>query len=370
MRKNRLARLLVSLVCLLALWCGASAETRQGVIALEGMEEPIEETLYESPQGFSFWYVRDGMKAYPGTMDGLEGEIVEAVYTGDRMILSRISEADAAACAQAYGVTLPAQTGARVQTEVYQGLEGSTFRFLTMVADGGQYIEASGAYALEAAEGIGKYFARVVDSVAWNAGTNAAIPKEMLGSWSEENEGAGTELTLAPDGGMSLHCRAQDGAAYTCRGTWSYEPEAEDSGQLTLHFTATDNPAKAGDGYDVECVYAAYTESWVEHDVLITCLILNPPIRCSGISPFEEVYGYDGASLYREQGPNMRVVRCKDFVSLREARSKSSKRLARVPLGALVLAFPEMGEGNGFLYCTYQDQEGYILAAYLQDAAQ
>jgi hypothetical protein len=135
---------------------------------------------------------------------------------------------------------------------------------------------------------------------------------------------------------------------------------------MTLLFTSTDNPSRAGSDYRVECAYEAYTESWVENDTRITCLILNPPIRCSGVSPFEEVYGEDGAALVREQGPNMRVVKCKEFVSLREERSTSARRLAKVPLGALVLAFPEYGEENGFIYCVYHDEEGYILAEYLQ----
>ena len=91
----------------------------------------------------------------------------------------------------------------------------------------------------------------------------------------------------------------------------------------------------------------------------------------SGVSPFTEVYGEDcagGLALHREQGPNMRVVKCKEFVSLREARSTSAKRLAKVPLGALVLAFPEYGEENGFIYCVYHDEEGFILAEYLSPA--
>ena len=173
MRKNHLARLLAILPCLTALLCGASAETRQGVIALEGMEEAIEEMLYESPQGFSFWYVPDVMEVHHGMADNVEGEIVEAVCTGDRMILSRVSEADAEACARSYGVDLPAHSDVRVQTEVYHELRDGSFHFLTLVADGGRYIRASGSCSMEAAEGIGKYFQRVVDSAAWTAGDGA-----------------------------------------------------------------------------------------------------------------------------------------------------------------------------------------------------
>ena len=62
----------------------------------------------------------------------------------------------------------------------------------------------------------------------------------------------------------------------------------------------------------------------------------------------------------------MRVVNCKNFVSLRAKPAASSARLAKVPLGALVLALPGAEEQNGFVWCTYRDEYGYILAEYLQ----
>ena len=196
---------------------------------------------------------------------------------------------------------------------------------------------------------------------------DAQFLRVLPGRWTEEYEEAGMALTLGEDGAMSLYCYRMDGsAAYTCAGSWSYEPVPDYGGRLTLLFTSTDNPGRAGTDYRVECVYEAYTESWVESDTQITYLLLNPPVSCSGVSPFEELYGDNAASLHREQGPNMRVVNCRNFVSLREERSKSSRRLSKVPLGAAVLAFPEDGEQNGFMYCVYQGVEGFILSEYLQ----
>ena len=185
----------------------------------------------------------------------------------------------------------------------------------------------------------------------------------------EEPQAADLILTLEEDSGMTLCGKSGEGGdEYTYTGTWSSEfvPDAMD--RLTLLFTSTDNPSYAGSEYSVECVYAAYTESWVENDTLITYLVFNPLLSCTGVCPFEEVYGEDITALHREQGPNMRVVKCKEFVSLREARSTSAKRLAKVPLGALVLAFPEYGEENGFIYCVYHDEDGFILSEYLQPA--
>ena len=176
-------------------------------------------------------------------------------------------------------------------------------------------------------------------------------------------------IVLAHDenGNMILSChKADGGAAYTCKGTWSAELIRDCGSKITLLFTSTDHPLYAGKEYRVECVYQAYTESWMENDTLKTYLIMESSAGSSGLSPFEEVYGYDGAALHREQGPNMQVVKCSTFVSLREAHSKSSKRRARVPLGALVYVFLEEGEENGFIHCTYQDADGYILAEYLK----
>lgn len=365
--KRKAAGGLWILLCLTALFGAARAETRVGTIALEGMEEAVEETLYESPQGFSLWYAADVLEVYEGEAGGAAGTVVAARNTDDYIVLSVIPEAEAAECAQSAGAELPG-TGARAQTELPQEAEGGAFRMLTLISENGRYLKAEGRVSMETAEGIGKYLQRALDSAALAPQADEAFLRSLYGEWAEEYEGAATALTLMENGEMSLLCRPADGAAYTCAGSWSYVSEEVDGGRMTLSFTRTDDPARAGLAYGAECEYAAYTESWVENDTLFTYLILNPPLRVSGVSPFEEVYGYDGVSLHREQGPNMRVVKCKESVSLRAERSTSAKRLAKVPLGAMVLAFPEEGEENGFIRCVYRDQEGFILSEYLQKA--
>ncbi len=368
MKRKVWTGLILAALCLLLFLTSAPAETRQGVIALEGQEEIIEETLYHSPAGFSFWYASDQLEAYEGTVYTLEGSVVAVMYSDDYMVLSMIPEEDAEEYAEELEEGFIAQSAdTRMQADVYRELEDGTYYFLTLIAENGQYLSAVGEYSQEAAEGNAKYFQRVLDSVTFTAEYDDGMLSVLPGQWADEYEGAGTILTLEENGEMSLYCYSADGAfAYTCEGAWRYEPVPGYSGRLTLLFTSTENPQYAQSEYSVECVYDAYTESWVEDDTLFTCLILELPDSNGGVSPFEEVYGFDGAALYREQGPNMRVVKCKEFVSLREERSTSSARLAKVPLGALVLAFPEYGEKNGFIYCIYQDEEGYILAEYLQ----
>ena len=60
----------------------------------------------------------------------------------------------------------------------------------------------------------------------------------------------------------------------------------------------------------------------------------------------------------------MRVTNCKEWVSLRQSPSESAKRLAKVPLGALVTDC-EWAE-NDFISCVWEGKSGYILAKYLE----
>lgn len=173
-------------------------------------------------------------------------------------------------------------------------------------------------------------------------------------------------LTLGENGEMSLSGTVKGtGDQYTYSGTWSSEfvPDAMD--RLTLRFTATDNPLYAESGYSADCTFDFYTESWVENDTWNMFLLLESGAE-GNTSPFEDLLGYGNPALHREQAPNMRVVNCKNFVSLRAKPAASSARLAKVPLGALVLALPGAEEQNGFVWCTYRDEYGYILAEYLQ----
>lgn len=213
---------------------------------------------------------------------------------------------------------------------------------------------------------------------------DAEMLKTLPGRWifsadtGEQEADAETQeadlalLALEENGEMSLLCSDKDGAPLcSFEGTWAFEIVSGGMDRLTLRFTSTDDPSKTGSEYPVECVYNVYTESWVEQDTQHTYLLLEEDSG-GGIFPFAPVYGEAGehaVALHREQGPNMRVVNCQSYVSLREKRAASSRRLAKVPLGALVLAFPESGEENGFILCVYHDEYGYILTKYLAPVA-
>ena len=74
----------------------------------------------------------------------------------------------------------------------------------------------------------------------------------------------------------------------------------------------------------------------------------------------------------------MRVVNCKEYVSLRERPDKTIRVLAKVPAGAIVLYcsnnFSEYAAGSYkkqvklFIRCEYEGTEGYILKKHLASA--
>lgn len=63
--------------------------------------------------------------------------------------------------------------------------------------------------------------------------------------------------------------------------------------------------------------------------------------------------------------PVMRVVNCKEWVSLRSAPDTKADRICKVPLGALVHDCSWYDES--FILCNYNGQQGYILVDYLEE---
>lgn len=65
-----------------------------------------------------------------------------------------------------------------------------------------------------------------------------------------------------------------------------------------------------------------------------------------------------------DQNVQMRVIKCKEWVSLRVEPDSKSERITEVPLNATVFDCEEAD--NQFIRCTYNGQTGYILAEYLE----
>ncbi len=64
-------------------------------------------------------------------------------------------------------------------------------------------------------------------------------------------------------------------------------------------------------------------------------------------------------------GKEYEVVKCNEFITLREESSTKARALDRVPLGATVTAFS--AAENGFLLVHYDGQTGYVLSKYLKE---
>ncbi len=81
------------------------------------------------------------------------------------------------------------------------------------------------------------------------------------------------------------------------------------------------------------------------------------------LSQYLASYNPDGSysGEYDGSGP-MYVVGCDEWVSLRSSPSTSAPRITKVPLGAMVIVHGWEGD---FMYCTYGNQQGYILSGYL-----
>lgn len=234
MKKNVWTGLLIAALCLLLCLPASLAETRQAVIALEGMEETIEETLFESSLGFSFWYAGDRLEAYYGEENSIEGVVVDTIYSDDFMVLSMIPEEDAAEYTEDFekNITELAADG-RVQVDVYRELDEGRYYFLTLIAENGQYLRAVGEYAEEAAEGNAKFFQLVLDSAAF---TPESLIRAEWGIDEEDNVQV-TLTALEPVTDVKLLRLAWDGVDVT----WTEDAplgslDARQSVSVTLEF--------------------------------------------------------------------------------------------------------------------------------------
>ena len=98
--------------------------------------------------------------------------------------------------------------------------------------------------------------------------------------------------------------------------------------------------------------------------VLVLLIVLSASCAMADREPVKKGQGYIGA---------MRVVRCREYVSLRELPWKDSDCLEEIPLGDIVLyCQPVRGIVNNqshlFVQCEYNGEFGYVLRRYLEPA--
>ena len=66
-------------------------------------------------------------------------------------------------------------------------------------------------------------------------------------------------------------------------------------------------------------------------------------------------------------GAYMKVVNCKESVTLRKTASTSGKEICQIPLGSVVYAIKE--GANGFFMVEYNGMQGFVLKKYLGSVA-
>lgn len=186
---KKMTKLVLMILCLMMIVSGSVAETREGIIMLEGMEETVEETLFESAQGFSFWYVNDRVKAAYHEDDDIDGVVINALYSDDQMVISIISEEEIAKYAGNYPVNIKELSqNSNLRLELYNVLKNGKYKFGTLIAEKGRYCLAYGSYSAEAAEGNAKFFQRILDSFRF------LHPDEFVGHYSNDSY---DEVTVA-----------------------------------------------------------------------------------------------------------------------------------------------------------------------------
>ena len=92
----------------------------------------------------------------------------------------------------------------------------------------------------------------------------------------------------------------------------------------------------------------------------LLCLLLLITVLCAAAAG--GIASSDSLTWYG----TMMVDHCEEWVSLRSAPDTASRRLAKVPLFALVTDARWQPAWGDFIFCVYGDLEGYILSRYLE----
>ncbi len=251
---KHVAWMLVCMMVLLAAALPAQAQTRESTIAIEGEQEPIMETLYESSLGFSFWYANEYFGVTEGDAAASAGNQSVMIYLLDEDLDPDEIRATAIAFMEIRPIAVPAEDNWKAETgytdaEIY-GEYVDDEETLSLVYHHG--INPEGLFATEAVvytddqgvvidafwpeemnEGFGKYLQRLMRTITFGA----AYP--IRAAWVDEeyviDEPAAITLTaLEPVTFQLLAIEWEDMTAdgkpgYTV--TTTSDPETLDAGE-------------------------------------------------------------------------------------------------------------------------------------------
>ncbi len=183
------------LFCLAAVLClsSACAETRQRYIELEGDQEEITETLYESALGFSFWYDADRLTVDEGMSESGQSLILSP-QDSDLPIYLEIMLAGALDTESFNYLDENAEADTEYEFDVTEAGGDITYFqkpfeynpdlvtvFYTL-EEGNDFAAAYACFPEEAAEGYGEVFLRLLSTLTFRP-----LPALAL-EWGPENE--------------------------------------------------------------------------------------------------------------------------------------------------------------------------------------
>ena len=198
----------------------SQAQTREAVIFLEGMEEPVTETLYESALGFSFWYDAELMTVdesasedgrslivFPTESDlpvYLELMMPEAVG----MLPNKFLEQNAAPGTEYYYDATEA--GDEIMGFVQRAeFNDSLFTAYSVVCSDETFVAAYATYPLEAAEGFGSRFSRLLSTVSFTP-EEEAVRAVWMDSEPEDIEYTAFDAQAGEPASRILFCAGEE----------------------------------------------------------------------------------------------------------------------------------------------------------------
>jgi len=222
-------KLFVLVIVFALAWMPAGAETREGVIWLEGEPEEIVETLYESALGFSFWYDADLL----AVTESDESVTVRSRTLGDIIYMEIMPPETAGVLPWKYLELNAAPDTEYAYNIADSGAEIHWFQKLT--SEDGWFIDgyyavdvdesfavASAHYPAEAEEGFGAYFRSLIWSIrfAGDALVRAGWAEDVLdgfAAWDEFTAGETESSTRVAfwTAGRAAHFRV---LALSCEG--------------------------------------------------------------------------------------------------------------------------------------------------------
>jgi len=176
---KKILSMILMVLLLAGIACAEEVQTRETVVLVEGCEETIIETLYESPQGFQIWYPadlftavhEDGSDFFESTPGFVEAgvAITDAQTTSEYVGEMMNAEVEKAIANSAVipGEVEEWKLESGISVQYAEILYGDSCNPLYYLYENDRVFIVSCYYPLEAAEGIGARIKSMISSFEW-----------------------------------------------------------------------------------------------------------------------------------------------------------------------------------------------------------